>query len=108
MEAAAQGAESAFAQAPAIGPDGGDARVTKLPGAGFGGDEAGLGDEIAEGLDVPGIKVMVRLGGVEALVARLVFEGDVKQQLAGGAKQAVNFRQDGGGRQDVLEGCDGK
>lgn len=103
-EEGAEAAEAAFAEVQAVRPDGGETVEAEAHAAAGEHREAAVGDEVAEGLDVPGVKVVVRLDGVEVAVAALFFVGHAEEEEAAGFEEAAHFRKFVRGVQRVLEG----
>jgi len=103
MQEPAQTAETGLAEAKSDRPDGGKARISKCPNPGFRHLEAGLLDEVAQGLDVPGVKVMIGFGGIEMLAYSPALQRDIQRQPASGFEQPPDFFQNIRRTQDVFQ-----
>jgi formamidopyrimidine-DNA glycosylase len=99
----AQGAETGFAQVKFGRPRGGKAGISKFAYACCRNLKAGLHDQVAERLDVPGVKVVIGFGGTELFVLTLVLERHIKQQPSCGLEQPPDFFQNIWRMQDVFQ-----
>ena len=104
VQGAANQTEAAFAEAKSGGPDGGETGIAKFAGLGAGHGEAEFFDKVAEGLRIPGVKMVVGFVATKTIIPGLAFQGDEKEEAATRREQSMNFAEHGGRVDDVLQG----
>ena len=103
MQEPAQAAEAGLAEVKFDRPDGGKTRVSKFSNPRFRHLEAGFLDEVAQRLDVPGVKVVIGFGGIEMFARSPALQRHIQRQPSSRLEQPPDFFENIWRMQDVFE-----